>query len=752
MACQDAPDYAALCSIIEKLALELVLAEPGKDNGLLPVNSLLSDLEEAVHRMDVPETFASAVGQGRGWVDALFSTGNFEEPSLSRLRSWVEWMQAAVSALHNGQPIAPLLSESATIPEAPAAPASVAVAVQVAPEEPIVLNLESDGELLREFTNESYEHLQNIELGVLTLEENPTDMATLNSIFRAFHTFKGGSGFLNLRPINRLAHELESLLDLARQQKLAIDSQVINLILSGGDTLKRFVSEIENQLSGQGGGNPISISINDLVVRVRAVVQGSQNIAPSATPASSGGDQVAGSTVSAASQESEAVMDAGPLTEPTTATSTAISTSPSVPESAPSATAAANGAGSEAAPKNGSGRSHGGATSVKVDTLKLDSLVDLVGEMVIAQSMVMQDTDLLGIQSQQLSRNLAQLGRITKELQRVAMSLRMVPIRSTFQKMTRLVRDLSVKAGKHVELHLSGEETELDRTIVEEISDPLVHMIRNAVDHGIEPAEKRMAAGKSPHGLVHLRAFHQGGNIVVEVEDDGGGLNRDRLVTKAIEKGLISSGASMSDSEVFNLIFAPGFSTAEKITDISGRGVGMDVVRRNIEKLRGKVEIQSTLGKGSRFTIYLPLTLAIIDGMIVGIGTQRYIVPTLAVRESFRPTAEMVSSVQGRSEVVNVRGRLLPLLRLHALFGINARASNPTEGIVIVVESDRESRCVLVDDLLGKQEVVIKSLGETFKRSPALAGAAILGDGRVGLILDVDALVGQRTAPLTMAA
>jgi two-component system chemotaxis sensor kinase CheA len=328
----------------------------------------------------------------------------------------------------------------------------------------------------------------------------------------------------------------------------------------------------------------------------------------------------------------------------------------------------------------------------------------------------------------------------------------MVPIRSTFQKMTRLVRDLSMKAGKQVELQMSGEDTELDRTIVEEISDPLVHMIRNAVDHGIEPADRRLAAGKSPHGNIRLRAFHQGGNIVIEVEDDGGGLSRERILRKAIERGLVAEGAQLSDSAILNLIFAPGFSTAEKVTDISGRGVGMDVVRRNIEKLRGKVEIQSTPGKGSRFTIYLPLTLAIIDGMIVGIGGQRYILPTLAVRESFRPAAGMVSTVQGRAEVVNVRGRLMPLVRLHALFGTPSRATRPEDGIIIVVESDHGARCVLVDDLLGKQEVVIKSLGQTFKKSAAVAGAAILGDGRVGLILDVDGIMGMQPPVYAAAA
>ncbi|MCC6233733.1 MAG: chemotaxis protein CheA [Verrucomicrobiales bacterium] len=602
----------------------------------------------------------------------------------------------------------------------------------------MILSLEIDGELLREFCTESHEHLQNIELGVLTLEENPTDSATLNSIFRAFHTFKGGSGFLNLRPINRLAHELESLLDLARQHRLTIDSEVINLILAGGDTLKRFVVEIESQLGGQSPGAAILVPIQELLRRVTVVVQGT-------------GTAQAHDPSSASAPEPEVAETPATLPTPTAipvaAAVVPVATPVVVPDPVPVVKSAP-----EAPSTAQAGAKSGGGATVKVDTLKLDSLVDLVGEMVIAQSMVMQDGDIATLQSQQLTRNLAQLARITKELQRVAMSLRMVPIRATFQKMTRLVRDVSVKAGKHVELEMSGEDTELDRTIVEEISDPLVHMIRNAVDHGIESADKRLAAGKSPHGVVHLRAFHQGGSIVIEVEDDGGGLPRDRILNKAIEKGLVPRGAELTDSEVFDLIFAPGFSTAEKVTDISGRGVGMDVVRRNIEKLRGKVEIHSTLGKGSRFTIYLPLTLAIIDGMIVGIGQHRYIVPTLAVRESFRPTADMVSTVQGRAEVVNVRGKLIPLLRLHEYFGIESRAVQPTEGIVIVIESDRESRCVLVDDLLGKQEVVIKSLGETFKRSPSLAGAAILGDGRVGLILDVDALVGSKTAPLSMAA
>jgi two-component system chemotaxis sensor kinase CheA len=325
------------------------------------------------------------------------------------------------------------------------------------------------------------------------------------------------------------------------------------------------------------------------------------------------------------------------------------------------------------------------------------------------------------------------------------MSLRMVPIRPSFQKLTRLVRDLAAQQQKQVQLLVEGEETELDRNIVEQLSDPLVHMIRNAVDHGIEPPASRVAKGKPALGTIRLSAAHQRGGIVISIQDDGSGLDRDRLLAKARERGLIQPDATLSEAECFALIFAPGFSTAEKVTDVSGRGVGMDVVRRNIEKLRGRVEIQSVAGAGTTFTILLPLTLAIIDGMLVGVGDDRYIIPTLSVRESFRPRPGMVTTVHERGEVVSVRGRLTPLLRLGQHLGTPGRAVDPTEGIIVVVESGEAARGLLVDELLGKQEVVIKNLGETFRKQNLLAGAAILGDGRVGLILDVDTLVKCQT-------
>jgi len=728
------PDLIAqFAQLTDKIALEMAYLEPGSDSGLLPLNCLLGEMEGLAADAELPATVAAALSQARSWIDRIFeTTGQFDPPTIRSFALWCEWMKNSLTALATQRPLPEPMefaappAPPAAAPEAPAAPVDA-----TAIEESFSLNLESDAELLREFINESHEHLQNIELGVLTLEENPADADTLNSIFRAFHTFKGGSGFLNLRPVNLLAHELESLLDLARQQQLVITSPVINVILAGRDTLKSFVTEIERQLTGQNPVAPILIPIHQLIGRVKAVVEGRSETATT-TPAV---------PVALASPPPPV---ATPVVAPILTLPLAVAAPIAAPTPAPEAPAAANG---------GSGTKNAGSgLAVKVDTGKLDALVDIVGELVISQSLVAQDPNLQGIESQQLTRNMAQLSRLTKDLQRIAMSLRMVPIRSTFQKMTRLVRDLGAKEGKQVQLLMDGEDTELDRTIVEEISDPLVHMIRNSVDHGIERPEVRLERGKTALGTIHLRAYHEGGNIVIEIRDDGGGLNKERILAKAVSQGLISADSQLPDSEIYNLIFLPGFSTAEKVTSISGRGVGMDVVRRNIERLRGRVAIESELGHGSKFTIYLPLTLAIIDGLIVSVGGRRYILPTLSVRESFRPTQQMLSTFNERGNMVMVRGHLIPMLTLGEYFGDPSAETDPTKAIAIVVESNGGSRCLVVDQLLGKQEVVIKSLGETFKNAQALAGAAILGDGRVGLILDVDSLVRLESAPVALAA
>ena len=645
----------------------------------------------------------------RATLDRIFdTTAVFDAQSIAWLAEWGDWMELALERWEKQLPLPEQPTQWNSRPVESAMPSApnrtrngtvFCVPQEESAPTPLVLSLDSDRELLAEFINESQEHLQNIENGVLVLEDDPANADTLNTIFRAFHTFKGSSGFLNLLPIQALAHELESLLAAARQHKLALSSPIIDVILEGGDTLKKFTTQILAQLNGNHAGQPILVPTAGLIARVKAILTN-----PSA---------------------------------PVAAPLMAVVATP-VEQDDPSARiASASAVGNSA------------AGFVKVDTAKLDSLIDLVGELVITESMVVQDTDLHSLPSRHLARNLAQLRRITSELQRTAMSLRMVPIRATFQKMTRLVRDLSAKQGKQAELVLSGEETELDRNIVEEISGPLVHMIRNAADHGVEKPEARLAKGKPALGTIHLRAFHRGGNIVIQIQDDGNGLNKEKLLAKAREQGIVKPNATPSDKEIYELIFAAGFSLAKKITDISGRGVGMDVVRRNIEKLRGKVDIDTVLGQGTTFTIYLPLTLAIIDGMIVSVGGERYIIPTLSVRESFRPKPEMLTSVNGCGEMVNVRGRLCPLLRLYAYFGQPPKITNPAEGIVIVVESGARTRCLLVDELIGKQEVVIKSLGSSLQQNAALAGGAVLGDGRVALILNVDALV-KLPAPATV--
>ncbi|MEO8369922.1 MAG: chemotaxis protein CheA, partial [Candidatus Solibacter sp.] len=377
-------------------------------------------------------------------------------------------------------------------------------------------------------------------------------------------------------------------------------------------------------------------------------------------------------------------------------------------------------------------------TVVKVDTAKLDYLVDMAGEMVIAESLVRHDQELAGLKNPLLHRKIAHLTRITSELQKTAMAMRLVPVGPLFRRMARLVRDLSRQFGKTVEMETQGDEIELDRTIVEELADPLMHMVRNALDHGLESPAERIAAGKRPNARLLLKANHQAGQVVIEITDDGRGLNRTRIIEKAISKGLIATAEGLSDSEIYNLIFQPGFSTAAQVTNVSGRGVGMDVVRRHIEKLRGRIEIRSAMGEGATFLLKLPLTLAIIDGLVVGVGEERYIVPLFAVREMFRPNAETIWTVQGRAEMALVRGSLLPVLRLYRLFHVKPKTEDPLKAVLVVAEVEGQRFCVLVDELIGKQEVVIKSLGETFKAVTGVAGGAILGDGRVGLILDLD--------------
>ena len=390
-------------------------------------------------------------------------------------------------------------------------------------------------------------------------------------------------------------------------------------------------------------------------------------------------------------------------------------------------------------------------SSIRVSIEKVDQLINLVGELVITQAMLLQtSTQMQESAPERLVNGLAQLERNTRDLQESVMSIRMMPISFVFSRFPRVVRDLSSKLGKQVELKTSGETTELDKSLIERIADPLTHLIRNSLDHGIESPEKRIAAGKSPVGTITLKAYHQGGNIVIEVGDDGAGLPRNKILAKAREKGLQVSD-QMTDAEVFNLIFEAGFSTADQVTDVSGRGVGMDVVRRNIQAMGGRVEIESMLGVGTRMTVRLPLTLAILDGMSIAVGDQTYILPLSYVIESLQPQQGDIKTLSNQARVIQVRGEYLPVVVLHEVFNIKSAWNDFTQGIMVVLDADGTKAALFVDALVGQHQVVIKSLEANYRRVAGVSGATIMGDGHVALILDVSAIAGMAKSNMQKA-
>ena len=381
------------------------------------------------------------------------------------------------------------------------------------------------------------------------------------------------------------------------------------------------------------------------------------------------------------------------------------------------------------------------STSIRVGIDKVDALINMVGELVITQSMLSQfseDFDVSNIDK--LCDGLKQLERNTRELQENVMQIRMLPISFSFNRFPRLVHDLSNQLGKKIELKLSGESTELDKTVMEKIGDPLVHLVRNSLDHGIEMPEERLAAGKPETGTIHLNAYHEGGNIVIEIKDDGAGLNKDRILQKAIERGLIKEDEKLSDERIYELIFRAGFSTAEQVSDVSGRGVGMDVVKRNINDLDGSVEIKSEQGKGSVFTIRLPLTLAILDGQLIRVGNQTYIIPLVSIVESLQTKVENTKTIAGDVELYRLRNDYIPVVRLHSVFNIECDSTKLEEGLLVVAETEGQKIGLFVDDLLAQQQVVIKSLETNYQKIEGISGATILGDGTVAMILDISSL------------
>lgn len=590
-----------------------------------------------------------------------------------------------------------------------AVPADQVVADRVVEVQSTALN--QDPELVGDFVLEAREHLQTVETGLLVLEKDPSNQDTLNAVFRSFHTIKGLAGFLEFGEIQALSHEVETILDLARTGQLLMTPNLIDLTLESADYVGQEVLRIEAQLHGQAAQPPTDSTT--FLKRVRAVISGEEL---------------------AASPTSQTSVASGIQLEPLS-----------------DAVVPVDGVPTELAAPVVEGKLKTRAAAVdthaiRVDTAKLDHLLDMVGEMVIAESMVRLDPELAGNKNPRLQRNLNQLRRVTEEVQKVAMATRLIAVGALFQRVNRLVRDTSRKAGKKAEVELVGEDTQLDKTIIEELTDPIMHMVRNSIDHGIEAPADRRKAGKPDSGTIQLKAYRQADHIQIEIADDGRGLNQEKILSKARERGVIAENAHLSDSEIFQLIFEPGFSTADKITDISGRGVGMDVVKKQIQKLRGKIEITSTPGKGTTFFLKLPLTLAIVEGLVVGVGRERLILPIFSVHEMFRPSEGQVSTVQGRGEMVMVRNQLLPLIRLYRSLGLRARKEIPEETLLIVAETEGRRFVLMVDEFIGKQEVVIKSLGASLRNTPGVAGGAILGDGRVGLILDLTTIYNDRGA------
>ncbi|MEN9596483.1 MAG: hypothetical protein RL236_917 [Pseudomonadota bacterium] len=678
------------------------------------------------------------------------------------------------------------------------------------------------------FFEECFEGLEAMESGLLSLDLGDIDSEVINTIFRAAHSIKGGSGTFGFTVVAGYTHIMETLLDEMRDGRRQVTKPAVDVLLGSVDCLRDMLTSIQNEedidmesaakhqdaleieLTGATGGHGVQESESTPldVVELDSYLEEEPEeepleeqgwkiaFCPYLNLLHTGNDPVRlfrqlselgelTSTVniqdippfaelepeecniswelklvSNATEaevrdvfsfvEDDCALEFTPLAKPKkvkkvakpkpvtvveeihveTVTEEAIHVVlPVVKKPVVEADASKN------APK--------ASSSIRVDTDKIDTLINMVGEVVITQSMLGLigenfSMDKVG----QLKRGLAQLERHTRDLQQSVMNIRMLPISFVFSRFPRLVHDISTQLGKKITLKLVGENTEVDKAVVELINDPLVHLIRNSLDHGIEMPAIRVAAGKSEMGTIELRAYHRGGHIVIEIVDDGGGLDKNRLLAKAIEKGLVEENTILTDKQIFELIFLPGFSTAEKLTDISGRGVGMDVVRRNIQSLGGNIDIISELGKGTTIAIHLPLTLAILDGQSVAVGNETYIVPLVSIIESINITEKMLNKVAGKGETFKLRNEYLPIIRMREIFNVQSgTATKSNEGVIVVVEGQGALCGFLVDELLGQQQVVIKSLEANYRRVEGVSGATILGDGSVALILDVPGLV-----------
>jgi two-component system, chemotaxis family, sensor kinase CheA len=535
-----------------------------------------------------------------------------------------------------------------------------------------------DRELSGEFIAEALEHLEEADLHLLVLEKDPRYEDALNAVFRAFHTLKGNAGCLGLSSILSLAHRAEGLLDRARKGQVTLTGDALAAAFEAVDALRKMVGGLRESPAEALAADP---SIDRLLAQIEGLAEASASAA-----------------------------DRSPLE-----------------------------------PGGGGGRAARGAAvedTVRVDRDRLDRLMDAIGELVVSGSNILHSPHLRALPSPDLAHDLNRLGKAVRKIQELGNSLRMVAVRPIFRRLARLARDLSKSLGKPLVFTSSGEDTELDKAMVDRVADPLIHMVRNAIDHGLEASpDERRRLGKPEAGQVRLSASHRGGKVHIEIEDDGRGIDSDRVMASALEKGLLKPGDTLDERGVLDLLFRPGFSTVRMVTDISGRGVGLDVVKKNVESLHGQVEVRTRPGRGTVFTLKFPLTLAVIDGLMVRVGTQRFVIPTLSVIRSIRPRRDSLASVLGKGEILDLEDSPVPLIRLRQLLRLPGPAEDPAQAVVVVVEDGRRRAGLLVDELKGREQIVIKSLGEDLDGLPGISGGALLPGGQVALILDVGGLL-----------
>ncbi len=634
---------------------------------------------------------------------------------------------------------------------------------------------EFEKELKLGFLEEAAQAVADVEQCFLVLETNPEDRPVLDKIFRLAHNLKGSAKAVGFDEMGAFTHELESYLLKLKEGKIKVTSPTVNLLLRCNDHILLMINSLRVDLSA-------SVDSADLIAEIHRMSD--PNYVPesgSSLPSAEAFEEEVSVEVDARFAEKDVAQDVShhehvaqavsippasvsdepmaveffddpSLSIPMNAPSKKVDPVPAQPtpsnvtpitaakKAEPVATAPAKDV--KKAPPMGQGAID---ESIRVSLSRVEKLLNFVGEMVILQAVLREQA--ADSNSHLLKRTVHQLGKVTKEVQDMSMSLRMVPLKPTFQKMQRIVRDTAGALGKTVQLILVGEDTELDKTVLERINDPLVHLVRNSVDHGIENADVRRSRGKNPEGRVTLSAYHQSGKLVIEVKDDGGGLDPEKLKNIATQKGILKPGAVLTEKEAYNLIFAPGFSTKAEVTDISGRGVGMDVVRTNIQELNGEIQIESEIGTGTTFKIFLPLTLAIIDGMVIKLGDERFVIPLSHVHESVKPNIEDIKFTTGMGEVFMLRGENLPMYRLSHLLGRKSNLESH-EMIAVVVRTGEIPFAILIDDIIGQYQVVIKQLGPEVQGIRGISGSTILGDGRPALILEpVDLVKRDRKSP-----